>query len=74
MFSAHGAHIKSSPLILDLTSLFAWYILLRHSLTWWGVMVEGVICKLKLSSKDVKSNISGDNLICAPCALNFYLH
>jgi hypothetical protein len=26
---AHGAHIKSSPLILDLMSLVAWYVLLR---------------------------------------------
>jgi hypothetical protein len=26
---AHGAHIKSSPFILDLMSLVVWYILLR---------------------------------------------
>jgi hypothetical protein len=39
--------------------------------TWCGVVVEGVICKLQWSTRDVRSEMNSDDLICAPCALNF---
>jgi hypothetical protein len=41
-----GAHVKSTTLILDLTSLVVCYILLRTPSDVVGVVVEGVICKL----------------------------
>jgi hypothetical protein len=43
-FSAHGEHIKSSSLILDLTSLVVWYILLRTPFD--VVRCSGGICYL----------------------------
>jgi hypothetical protein len=46
-FSAHGAHVKSTPLILDLTFLVVCYILLRTPSDVVDVVVEGVIYKLR---------------------------
>jgi hypothetical protein len=43
---SHGAHIKSLPLILDLTSLVVWYILLRTPST--VVVCSGGRCYLQI--------------------------
>jgi hypothetical protein len=36
--------------------------------------LEGVLSKIYQTTRDVRSKMSGDDLICAPCASTFYVH
>jgi hypothetical protein len=36
--------------------------------------LEGVFSKIYQTTKDVRSKMSGDDLLCAPCAPIFYVH
>jgi hypothetical protein len=73
-FSANDAYNKSSLFISDLTSLVDHYNLQITLSTTTPHHIRGVLSKIYQTARDVRYKMSGNDLICASCALNIHVH